>query len=74
MFLLAVLSALVAVLTADPLPCCMPERFSGLLQEIGGAVGKNSTQSHVTDVGIDCLTTIAYFDKAFVDYWFCILA
>ena len=52
MFLIAVVSAILAVTNADPLGCCTPSRYSGLLQEIGGALKENSTTAIAIDVGI----------------------
>ena len=52
MYCLVVVSALVAVSSATPLPCCMPDQFSGLLQQLGGAIGTNETQGHVMDVSL----------------------
>ena len=49
MFLIAVVSAIFALSNADPLGCCMPARYSGMIQEVGGIV-KTATTGDVIDV------------------------
>lgn len=51
MLFVAVLSVLIAASAADPLACCLPRRWYGLLQQLGGVIAKNATEGSVSDVG-----------------------
>ena len=48
---LVILVVLVSVSwAADPQPCCMPARYSGVLIQTGGVLKENSTTGNILDV------------------------
>ena len=67
MFLMAVVSVILAVTNANPLGCCTPSRYYGLLQEIGGTLKENSTTAEAIDVGIFEIAINKLSCKYFID-------
>ena len=52
MFFIVVLCITFAVSAADPLGCCLPSRWSGLLQQVGGSLNKNNSVSEGVAVDV----------------------
>ena len=50
MFLIIAISAILAVSVADPLGCCLPSRWTGLIVANEGQLSPNDTKAQAIDV------------------------